>query len=53
MIFNAMIEALVIFKILFDIALEIGKLLWNAVVALVSLICKAISNRSGSNNKDE
>lgn len=42
MIFNAMVEALVIFKILFDLLLEIGTLLYRGAVALVQLIIAAI-----------
>ena len=44
MIFNAMVEALVIFKILFDLMLEIGKLLYRGAVALVQLIIVAVKN---------
>lgn len=42
-IFNVMMEALVIFKIVFDLMLEIGKLLYRGVVALVQLIIAAIN----------
>lgn len=42
MIFNAMVEALVIFKIVFDLMLEIGMLLYRGAVALVRMIIAAI-----------
>ena len=41
-IFNAMVEALVIFKILFDLMLEIGMLLYRGVVALIQLIIATV-----------
>ena len=44
MIFNAMVEALVIFKIIFDLMLEIGMLLYRGAVALVQLIISAIKH---------
>lgn len=43
-IFNAMVEALVIFKILFDLMLEIGMLLYRGAVALIQLIIAAIKH---------
>lgn len=43
-IFNAMVEALVIFKILFDLMLEIGMLLYRGAVALIQLIIAAINH---------
>ena len=41
-IFNAMVEALVIFKIVFDLMVEIGMLLYRGTVALVRMIIAAI-----------
>lgn len=43
-IFNAMVEALVIFKIVFDLLLEVGMLLYRGAVTLVQLIIAAIKH---------
>lgn len=52
-IFNAMVEALVIFKILFDLALEIGKLLYRGAVALVQLIIAAVKHMMNSRESEQ
>jgi len=44
MIFNAMVEALVLFKILFDLMLEIGMLLYRGAIAIAQLIIAAIKH---------
>ena len=51
--FEAMLEALVFFKIIFDLVLEVGMLLWRAIVALIQLFILMVKGIMKSSNRKE